>query len=297
MHSRSSSWARRSDQVSSERSCSRCSSSVTREQQPVARRPTRSRPARRRPGRPRPRSVRLGGRGDGAGSARSRCPLSVATRRITSSVSRRGSRPPGISDPAKQQPAPEQPAVPAEREEDGRRLGAGDPPGEARESGDQQPRLPEVAGRHPRRRRGHTASLRVARATSGSTLLAPTFMPCIGQRVAGREVALQQVDHPDVVGRVDPVLVAVDALDDRLGRLLRRHRALVEPGLGLAEGAGSSLSIPAIRTVWVSGVSHAARAHQADADAVAAQVEPQHLGDAAQPELRWRCTPRARACR
>ena len=83
--------------------------------------------------------------------------------------------------PGEQQPAPEQPSVPAEGEEDARRLGAGHPAGETREARHQQPGLPDVAGRDPRGRAAHTVSLRVARATSGSTLLAPTFMPCMAR--------------------------------------------------------------------------------------------------------------------
>ena len=48
---------------------------------------------------------------------------------------------------------------------------------------------------------------------------------------------------------------------------------------------GSARSTPTIWTVSTSGVLDRARADQADADAVPPQVEAQHLGDAAQPEL------------
>ena len=50
-----------------------------------------------------------------------------------------------------------------------------------------------------------------------------------------------------------------------------------------------AIRVPGIDPRDVDGVDeagvHAAGAHQGDADAVAAQVEPQHLRHAAQPEL------------
>ena len=89
----------------------------------------------------------------------------------------------------------------------------------------------------------------------------------------------------NVAGRVDEVPVADDPVEDAVGRVVRALRVPAEASPELALGGRAPFD-PGDVDRFRDGRVHTSRADERDADVVAAEVEAQNLGDAAQPELR-----------
>ena len=187
--------------------------------------------------------------------------------------------------PGEPQPRPEQPAMAGQGGEHARRgaraRAQADDAADGRVDGPdlRAPARSDARGRRPPRPRREGGHRRPTSATKRSLAQAH------GELVDRRHEALHEIGEADVVRRVDQRAVAHDAVEDAAGRVLGRGRAAAELG-----GEGAHARVVAVDAGDVDGVDQAgvdaARADQRHADAVAAQVEAQDLGHAAQAELR-----------